>query len=252
MMLLCITGLEAANVLRATSISSHGAPAGPSWTVTRRATPVEEPSSDRETLEKQGVFSALAEEVEKVQHDPKVQENEKQGGSGVFQRVVLQLIYGVIYYFIIVKKYLTLKELPASREGPLLKSKEVQQMNALKATFSSKMKGPICLCAWLCTGPRAAHTFHATGVMNYWLGLFLMTCFPCCTLCATNAFTNLNEKLEGERQSPIAACILAMFCSCCLVAQDAQSLDYLTGQDTEVCGVVNGRDERDPYNPYGK
>merc|ERR1719198_2517917 len=106
-------------------------------------------------------------------------------------------------------------------------------MSPPQAAFSRLMSAPNCMLSWCCTGPRAAHTFHSIGLMNYWVGLILMSCCPCCTLMYTNGCTDMNVRLGGSKQNPLEAAICAWCCTCCLVAQDAQSLDYVTGMETE-------------------
>merc|ERR1719337_292085 len=91
--------------------------------------------------------------------------------------------------------------------------------------------------SWCCTGPRAAHTFYTTIGFNYWAGCFLTSLFPCCTLWYFNSFTDLNERLGGEKRSAVMGLICACCCSCCVIAQDAEALDKITGARTQLCGV---------------
>jgi hypothetical protein len=221
--LLCATGSQAANILHATAVNSK--------------------EHAQESVKQQhGAFSELVEKVTKVQQDPQVQRQEQEGGSGWMQRVLAQLIYGVIYYFIVVTKYVSIEDMPDQGQTPgRAKAVQMQNMNACAATFSSKQSAPNFFCSWCCTGPRAAHTFHSTGLLNYWLGLVLMSCFPCCTLWVTNSFSDLNLRLGGDKMNPFTGCFFACLFPCCLVAQDAQSLDYLTGQDVEICGVTRAK-----------
>merc|ERR1712113_957456 len=86
-----------------------------------------------------------------------------------------------------------------------------------------------CLCAWCCTGPRAAHTTDKTGICGYWPALCCFALFPCITLVYTNACTDMNERLGGEKQNIFMACLCAFFCFPCVVTQDAESLDMNTG-----------------------
>merc|ERR1711972_654062 len=99
--------------------------------------------------------------------------------------------------------------------------------NAISACFSSSLT--IILLSYCCRGPRGAHTLHSTGVIEYWPACVLMTFFPCLTLCYTNSFTDLNQKLGGRPQNPLAACCCACCCFLCLIAQDAESLDKCSG-----------------------
>jgi hypothetical protein len=219
LLLLCNIGAQAASVFLAHSADLKDA------------------QSSANAVEKQGVMSALAQKVKMVRQNPQEQKAEQEGGSGFLQRMVMQIIFGVVYYFIVVTKYPKLDECIENKMGND-KARELQQMDPVSATFSSKMRAPAFLCSWACTGPRAAHTFHSTGLMNYWVGLVLMSCFPCCTLWFTNSFCDLNVRLQGEKQDPLSGCLCAWCCSCCMVAQDAQSLDYITGYNAEICGVT--------------
>merc|ERR1712096_400889 len=95
----------------------------------------------------------------------------------------------------------------------------------------------ILVCAFFCPGPRAAHTFHSTGVVGYWPSLIFMSCCPCCTLFAANSITELNVTLGGEKRNCCMSCLCSFFCSCCVIAQDAATLDMITGMETGLIGV---------------
>merc|ERR1740138_805576 len=151
---------------------------------------------------------------------------------GWLSRVILQIAFGVIYYLLIVRHYPSAIGFTSNEA-----SAKLQKMNEVSATFLGHTSPPNCLLSWCCTGPRAAHTFYSAIGFNYWIGLILMSCFPCITLWYMNSFTELNEKLGGERQSCFMAAVCACCCSCCLVAQDAESLDIVSDMETQLCGV---------------
>jgi len=151
------------------------------------------------------------------------------GGSGG-TRMLLQLLFGLAYYFIIVKKYPELGATEASQSA-----KDLLQKNAVMALAEVSPRN--CLLSCCCTGPRAAHTFSATGTINYWVGLLLMTCFPCCTLMGVNSCTDMDKKMGGERRNIIMSCLCALCCSCCVVAQDAQALDLTSKVQTGFFSV---------------
>lgn len=178
-------------------------------------------------------LSGVMDEVKRFQQSPQGQAAQQDGGMSFDTRVIFQLIFGVVYYFIIVQHYPTLKE---ATNGDKEKAKEIQDLDEVSATMEVSL--PNCLFAWCCTGPRGAHTFHSAGILNYWAGCILMSCFPCCTLWIINSFTDFNERLEGEKRNCFLGALCACFCSCCVVAQDAQALDYMTGMKTELCSVV--------------
>merc|ERR1712039_885073 len=92
--------------------------------------------------------------------------------------------------------------------------------------------------AWCCTPGRAGQTFHATGVMNYWLGVIGMIFCPCFTLFYANRCTDMNQQLGGEKKGVVMGFLCALCCQCCVVAQDAQALDYVTETTTGCCGLT--------------
>jgi len=146
-------------------------------------------------------------------------------------RVLTQIIYGAIYYCLVVTQY------PDVSSGDnVSKGRDIQEKNECEAMCAASTPNKVL--AWLCTGPRAAHTFHSVGVLNYWVGLLFMSICPCLTLCWANAFTDLNEKLGGQKRICCMACICTMCCSCCVVAQDAQALDDITDVYVGCFGVT--------------
>jgi len=166
----------------------------------------------------------------------KQEQGSTDGGTvGTITRIVTQLIYGAIYYCLVVKNYQTLDELGNVDTS---RASAIQQKSECSAMCSASCSN--ILLSWCCTGPRAAHTFHAVGVLNYWISLLAMSCCPCIVLCVANAFTDLNEKLGGEKRDICSACLCAFCCSCCVVAQDAEALDLITEQHVGLCGVTQG------------
>jgi len=152
-------------------------------------------------------------------------------GSGSWlDRILLQLLFGGLYYYLIVSKYPMLDSVKPTTEAIKL-----QELDELTATFETSI--PNCLLSWCCTGPRAAHTFHSAGVLNFWPGCILMSLFPCCMLWWANSCTDLKEMLGGPKKNCCVGALSACFCSCCLVAQDAQSLDLITGSETHLFSV---------------
>jgi len=75
------------------------------------------------------------------------------------------------------------------------------------------------------------------GILNYWVSLILSIWAPCPLLCAVNSFTELNVKLGGQKQNMCMACLCSMFCSCCLITQDAESLDCMLGVKGSIIGA---------------
>lgn len=162
--------------------------------------------------------------------DSKKDKEDKQKSGSLWS--LWQLVYGAIYYCLVVQKY------PQFEGIPTEKSIETQGKNEVTACLTCENSFVINLTACLCPAGRAAHTYDKLGLLPYWPGLCLSSFFPCCTLCYMNAATDLNEKLGGEKRSILMACLCSTFCSCCVIAQDAQSLDDCTGATVTLCGVA--------------
>lgn len=150
-------------------------------------------------------------------------------GNG--SRIGLQLLIGVLYFLGVVRYY------PRLTPGTPIPQQaiDLQKMNPVSASLQASPK--ICCMSAFCAGPRAAHTFESTNVMNYWFGLLCMSCFPCCTLFLTNTCTDLNVRLGGDQMGLITGCVFSFLCSCCLIAQDAESLDLVVGAKTGFLGM---------------
>mmetsp|Transcript_127214 Transcript_127214/g.223932 ORF Transcript_127214/g.223932 Transcript_127214/m.223932 type:complete len:235 (+) Transcript_127214:69-773(+) len=149
-------------------------------------------------------------------------------------RVALQLVFGLVYYMMIVKNY------PPLIQSPTPAAKKLQDKDEISALCDVSVAN--CLCSLCCSGPRAAHTFYITGISDYWCSLLGMSCCPCLVLCVANSFTDLNEKLGGEQRNVIMSILCSCLCSCCVIAQDAESLDLITGVKTGFCGVSTRHD----------
>lgn len=156
---------------------------------------------------------------------------EQEGGTAQVSRIVIQMVFGILYYITIVSKYPSYKDLPEPNQA----AKDLQEINEVSATCQTSVAN--CLLSWCCSGPRAAHTFYSTLGLNYFFCCLLMSCFPCCTLWYVNSFTELNEKLGGEKRNMFVGLICACLCSCCVIAQDAESLDRVVGVKTGFCGI---------------
>lgn len=183
----------------------------------------------------------------KVLEDPKVQ---KEAVSSPMWRIGVQLIFGMFYFFLIVSKYPLLDEMPMEvgrdRQARDLRAADLQDMDEVSAL--GKAHCPNIFHACCCTGPRAAHTFHSAGVLNYWIGWLFMAVAPCCTLMLMNSYSDLNEKLGGKRRSLVMSCLCSFFCAQCVVAQDAEALDIKVGRHTEILGVSKRPDSVPEYH----
>lgn len=157
-------------------------------------------------------------------------EQEEAGRNRLYQSIA-QIIFAILYWFLIVKHYPSARELPPPNQA----AKELQAVDEVTATCHTSFSN--LFLAWCCTGPRAAHTFYSVLGFNYWVGAVLTSCFPCCTLWYFNSFTDLNQRLGGEKRSALMGLVCACFCSCCVIAQDAEALDKITGLETNFCSV---------------
>lgn len=147
----------------------------------------------------------------------------------LISRILTQLVYGAIYFFCIMTRYPYFM-------GPSEASARLEMENEVCATAQTRC--PICCLSMFCSGPRAAHTFAATGTCGYWPSLILMSICPCPVLWWANSCTDLNVKLGArKRKDPCTGAACAWCCSCCVIAQDAEALDLATGAQTGFCGV---------------
>jgi len=231
--LLCLQGAEAANVLRGKAAAE---PTMSPHTILAAADFIPDPMlglvgnaepATQDTVAEPTMGAADATK----RHQVMVRSPVGSVGSGSWlDRILLQLLFGGLYYYLIVSKYPMLDS-----AKPTTEAIKLQELDELTATFETSI--PNCLLSWCCTGPRAAHTFHSAGVLNFWPGCILMSLFPCCMLWWANSFTDLREMLGGAKKNCCLGALSALCCSCCLVAQDAQSLDLITGSETHLCSV---------------
>jgi len=170
-----------------------------------------------------------------------VTREEELAGNGLV--IILQIVFGIVYFFTVVRNYPTV-EAVANPEDIPAKVKDLQDTNEVAAL--QKVSPSNCLLSWCCPYARAAHTFHATETLNYWCAFALMACFPfwglCCSLFIANSCTPMNKKLGGEERNCLASLACSWFCSCCVIAQDAESMDLLVGVKTGVCSVAKADD----------
>jgi len=138
--------------------------------------------------------------------------------------VVVQIMYNVVYYYLEVRKtpVLTGKE-------DVRHARNVQRMNMLGAMLTANTKN--LLNSLFCLPSRAAHTFHSTNVMPYWLGWIASSCCLPCVLCWAHDNQGMHAKLGGKPRGcggKSSCCISACFCPVCMVAKDAEALDMIT------------------------
>merc|ERR1719162_757144 len=81
--------------------------------------------------------------------------------------------------------------------------------------------------SFCCYGQRHALTMDHAGIMEFPVACLLTMFCPFCFMVYSQAITELNVKLGGEKENIIMACLCAWCCFPCLIAQDAQSLDEM-------------------------
>lgn len=145
--------------------------------------------------------------------------------------LLAQAIFAGVYYFTVVKHY-------PYWHSPTPGSSHLQAMFAPMATMHTSL--PNCLLSACCFQAREAHTLSRTMTCDYWFSCIAMFICPFCTICYANTCTDVNSKLGGEPVSMIWSAITTLLCPCCVVAQDAESLDAATGAKTGFCSVGPG------------
>merc|ERR1712079_555873 len=160
----------------------------------------------------------------------RLQESNSQTTAGPLAVWGWQLLFAILFYLLIVQKYPSL-----GGSEPTQAAREIQSKNAVAGCAAAQPV--VCIHSCCCFGPRHALTMHATGVMDYWIACVLTSLFPCLFMIYSQACTDLNPRLGGQQENPVSACFCSLCCSCCLIAQDAESLDLITGVRTKLCGV---------------
>jgi len=147
------------------------------------------------------------------------------------------LVFGIFFYFLVVKKYHTL-------EAPTSQSTSQMEQNPISATGSACCTANCWLA--LCCGPsRLGLTFHATGILDFWIAVLLNAIpgiSPILT-CVVLTSTDITTKLGGERPHCCEACLCSFCCLCCVNVKLAEALDLATEQTTgclKVTGISRG------------
>lgn len=174
-------------------------------------------------------------DTKKVAKDTEEGEVQEEGMGGY----VVQLIFAIFYYFLVVRNYPELERKGNREAKGVNEARDLKHMMEPMAMVHASF--PNCLTSFCCQPARAAHTFSVARIMPYWAGFISMLCCPCLTLCFVHAFGGLNEELEGHKSDPISSCLCSWCCSCCVIAQDAEALDALTDSKTQCCWVKKGR-----------
>eukprot|EP00929_Paragymnodinium_shiwhaense_P097051 TRINITY_DN58824_c0_g1_i1.p1 TRINITY_DN58824_c0_g1~~TRINITY_DN58824_c0_g1_i1.p1 ORF type:complete len:297 (-),score=51.81 TRINITY_DN58824_c0_g1_i1:164-1054(-) len=157
---------------------------------------------------------------------------EKSSEEGLFFWVVFQLVIAIFYWMLITSKYPVMPEhFEANEEAK--KFMELGPCSVCCSSSCATILHTIC-----CAPARMATTLHVVGELNYWLALFLMTFCPFCTICAVQGCTEVPKKLGGETRNCCMALLCTCFCTACVICQDAEALDRVTGAKMGCCGVT--------------
>jgi len=166
---------------------------------------------------------------------------------------ILNGLFFVIFWFTVVVKY---RPLAAPNE---LSAQETKK-NALTETCHVCCE-PVCWTSYCCPTVRWAATLHAANILNFWIVMLIwaaqlvvsvkwpsISFFQCFLYCIPIAFTDLNEKLGGQRDNCCEACLCAFFCCCCVNVKYALALDHATYQEVG-CLSVRSTEEGTVYQP---
>lgn len=146
-----------------------------------------------------------------------------------FLFVVSQIIFIFVYYTQVVRRYPYLM-------GPTPASAFLQRMLPPQAARSASVSN--LFLSGCCWQARQAQTMDRTGTLQYWFAALAMFCCPFCTLVWANSCTNMNAKLGGYPPNFVSSILFPCCCPCCVIAQDAESLDQATGTVTRPCSVI--------------
>lgn len=145
------------------------------------------------------------------------------------------IIVGIVYYFRVVKEFPKVKEDSKSDSDAYAH----HLMSAPECEGCGMATSVIGCCALLCPAPRLAHTLHSANKMNYWLALILSTFLQPCMVLYGSGFTSLRQDLGGDGAANMKCqrnCC-AFWCSCCVIAKQAQALDMKVGWRTSWFGA---------------
>jgi hypothetical protein len=151
--------------------------------------------------------------------------------SGPFP-LLMQLLFAILYYYIIVQNY---PKLPEEYQIPR-EVKSFQQRAVYEVLCEWDRWENVCL-SCCCSAPRAAHTMDVTGIMDFWPACVIMTVLPCCVLGLVHCTSDLKDKLGTAPRSFFMEGLCCLFCSPCVIAQDAIALDMIVGAKTRICTV---------------
>jgi len=152
-------------------------------------------------------------------------------------------VFGIAFYYMVAKDYPLIS-------SPTPQAKQIMETNAVEATCNACCTSNFWL-AWCCYPARVALNYQATGLMNYWGGLFGTIFCPCCMVWYGSSCSDHMEKLGGEKMNCCSGCLCACCCNCCVILRDAEAVDACTGVKTGIIGVSPATMAREPLLDVG-
>lgn len=154
----------------------------------------------------------------------------------------LWLIFGVVFYFQVVKAYPTVY-------GPSPASSAIISDGALNITFGRALFNNNFFLGCCCFPARQALNFHATNVHDYWIAFLASFFCPCPMTWYGTSRSGMNSRVGGMEDDCLKGMCLAFFCSCCVVIKQAEAIDAATGVETKFCSVVTADPLPQAYAP---
>jgi len=166
---------------------------------------------------------------------------------------IMNVLIFVIFWLMVVAKYRPLA-------APTELSAQMMNKNAVEGSLHVCCEA-VCWVSYCCPTVRWAGTLHAANILNFWTVMLIWAVSYAVSICWADfaffqfllycipiAFTDLNEKLGGEKDNCCEACLCTFFCSCCVNVKYALALDYATHQKVG-CFNVSSTEEVRIYRP---
>jgi len=158
---------------------------------------------------------------------PRRLQQQQPAGSELLGQVIgmaISAIFSGLFYVQVTSKYPVLNGRTSSGVA--------QGIMAQNSAFRINA-GPICFQTCCCLPSIVSHVFDRTGVLNYWVACIGATCgFGGCMTCYASLFTDMPEKLGGQKREMVDAFGIGCCCSPCEWCKYAEALDAATGSQT--------------------
>jgi len=193
--------------------------------------------SDEESAEAQYEYD---EEYEEEMSDAETRASIKRRRLTRFFSTIITLIIYVVFagvYYKNVVKYVPVRR--ERKQGVMISDFE-QGLFEVCDIVDNRNRDR-CLYATCCYWCRAAHTWHAAGVCEYWPALFLlalasMVKWTCCVEGIIFAYFRMKTKDQLNIKTDVMNdCLVSIFCTCCAVGQEGMAIDVDRGTDEVSC-----------------